>query len=218
MAPPPNRRSGYSRRAQYTNFIGYIAGIAGGLLGAAFLLLAFADPTIFSGLRGLAGGVAAPAGKAAAQGRSASHGLLEGISAYFDAARQNAHLKRELARGKAEAGRERCQGRGKPPPEGSAWPARRRCRASRFCPTDCLKRRQHPPFCHDFCRHQRRRHRRHAGALGRRPGRPRARGGQFDRAGAADHRQRKRGPGAPRQRQPARLRRKAGPMAGCRSV
>lgn len=100
MAPPPNRRSGYSRRAQYTNFIGYIAGIAGGLLGAAFLLLAFANPAIFSGLRGLAGDVAAPAGKVAAQGRDSGHGLFDGIAAYFDAARQNAHLKRELAAAK----------------------------------------------------------------------------------------------------------------------
>jgi len=102
MAPPPNRRSGFSRRAQYTNFIGYIAGIAGGLLGAAFLMLAFANPSIFSSLRGVGSDIAEPAGKVAAEGRKAGHGLFDGLAAYFDAAQQNAYLKREVEAAKVK--------------------------------------------------------------------------------------------------------------------
>ncbi len=100
MVPPPNRRSGNSRRAQYSNFAAYLAGAAGALLGGALLLLAFANPSAFSFLRGVGNDLSEPAGTVAASGRTRSQGLIEGISAYFDAAQQNARLKRELAAAK----------------------------------------------------------------------------------------------------------------------
>lgn len=100
MAPPPNRRSGYSRRAQYSNFISYLAGAAGALLGAALLLIAFANPSAFSALRGMGSDATEPVAGAAAGGRAQSQGLLERIGAYFDAAQRNAALKRELAAAK----------------------------------------------------------------------------------------------------------------------
>ena len=97
MAPPPNRRSGYSRRAQYTNFLGYIAGIAGALLGGGLLLIGIANPSLFAGLRGLGSDAAAPVAGVAASGRTNGLGLFAAIGGYFAAARQNADLKRELA-------------------------------------------------------------------------------------------------------------------------
>lgn len=100
MAPPPNRRSGYSRRAQYSNFISYLAGAAGALLGAALLLVAFANPSAFSFLRGLGSDAIEPVAGVAAGGRAQSLGLFERIGGYFDAAQQNAGLKRELAAAK----------------------------------------------------------------------------------------------------------------------
>ena len=39
MAPSANRRSGHSRRAQYSTFFGYIAGVAGALVGAIVVVL-----------------------------------------------------------------------------------------------------------------------------------------------------------------------------------
>ena len=39
MAPSPQRRPGFSRRAQYTTFFGYMAGVLGALLGGALLYL-----------------------------------------------------------------------------------------------------------------------------------------------------------------------------------
>lgn len=97
MAPSPKRRPGYSRRAQYTTFFGYIAGVLGALIGGGLLLLAIASPSSFSGLRNLGRDATSPLGSAAARGRSGSYGLLESISGYFAAGSQNARLKRQLA-------------------------------------------------------------------------------------------------------------------------
>jgi rod shape-determining protein MreC len=97
MAPSPQRRPGFSRRAQYTTFFGYIAGVLGALLGGALLIVAIASPSSFSGLRNLGRDATAPLGSAAARSRSGSYGLFESIAGYFAAGSQNAHLKRQLA-------------------------------------------------------------------------------------------------------------------------
>lgn len=102
MAPPPNRRPGYSRRAQYTTFFGYMAGIAGALIGGVLLIIAIASPSAFSGLRSLGSDAASPVGGAAARTRSGSFDLFGAIAAYFNAANQNAALKRELAATKTQ--------------------------------------------------------------------------------------------------------------------
>ena len=96
MAPPPNRRSGYSRRAQYSTFFGYIAGAAGAVAGAILLIVSIASPTAFSSLRGLGTDAARPSSTAASHARSSSQGLFETVRAYFAAGRQNASLRREL--------------------------------------------------------------------------------------------------------------------------
>lgn len=100
MAPPPNRRSGYSRRAQYGMFFGYIAGIVGALVGGGFLIASILDPSSFSGLRGIAADAGAPGGKLAAESRSASQGVFEIVRGYAVAGVRNARLERELAEAK----------------------------------------------------------------------------------------------------------------------
>lgn len=97
MAPPSNRRSGHSKRAQYTNFIGYVAAVGGALVGGVLLLVSTGDATAFSGLRGLATDAAAPASKAAAAGRTQSQGFIDALSGYFLAGSENARLRREVA-------------------------------------------------------------------------------------------------------------------------
>lgn len=96
MAPPPNRRSGFSRRAQYSTFFSYIAGIAGALVGGVLLVVSIASPDAFSRLRGIAADAAEPAGRTAASGRDAGHSLWDGFTGYFAAGRENARLQREL--------------------------------------------------------------------------------------------------------------------------
>lgn len=97
MAPPPNRRSGYSRRAQYTTFLSYSAGVAGILLGIVLLVASFVQPSLFSGLRGTAADVVEPAGRAAASGRSGTQDFFASIEGYLKAGSEHAKLERELA-------------------------------------------------------------------------------------------------------------------------
>lgn len=100
MAPPPNRRSGYSRRAQYGTFFGYIAGIVGALVGGGFLIASILNPSSFSGLRGAAADAGAPGGKLAAESRSAGQSVFEIVRGYALAGSRNARLERELAEAK----------------------------------------------------------------------------------------------------------------------
>lgn len=51
MAPPRNRRPGFSRRAQYGLFLGYVVAVAGSLVAAALLALSTFDPSTFAALR-----------------------------------------------------------------------------------------------------------------------------------------------------------------------
>lgn len=102
MAPPANRRSGYSRRAQYTIFISYFAGVAGVLLGVVLLVVSFVQPSAFDGLRSLASDVTEPAAQVTATGRATGKDLFGTISGYFKAGSQHAKLERELARAKVK--------------------------------------------------------------------------------------------------------------------
>jgi rod shape-determining protein MreC len=93
---PPNRRPSYSRRAQYTTFFGYLAGVLGALLGGALLIVSIANPSAFSGLRNVASDATSPASSVVSKGRSQSRGFMGTVSGYLEAGRQNALLKREL--------------------------------------------------------------------------------------------------------------------------
>lgn len=100
MAPSSNRRSGSSRRAQYTNFIGYLVGGAGAVVGAGFLIVSIINPGFMSTLRGVGSDAVAPASRLAADGKAEGADFIETISGYLAAGRQNAELKREIARAK----------------------------------------------------------------------------------------------------------------------
>lgn len=96
MAPQSSRRSGHSRRAQYSQFTSYVIAAVGALIGAALLLISLFQPTAFSGLRGVASDAAEPAGQASASVRAGSDGVFGTIAAYFRAGSQNAQLRQEL--------------------------------------------------------------------------------------------------------------------------
>ncbi len=93
---PPTRRPSYSRRAQYTTFFGYLAGILGALLGGALLIVSIANPAAFSALRNVASDATSPAAGLVGTGRAQSRGFIERLTGYFEAGKQNAVLKREL--------------------------------------------------------------------------------------------------------------------------
>jgi rod shape-determining protein MreC len=93
---PPNRLPSYSRRAQYTTFFGYLAGVVGALVGGGLLLISIANPGAFSGLRGLASDATEPVAGIASKGRAKSIGVAETIGGFIQSGSNNARLKREL--------------------------------------------------------------------------------------------------------------------------
>jgi rod shape-determining protein MreC len=96
MAPPSTRRPGFSRRAQYGLFIGYVIAVAGVLFAGLLLVIAAIDPTGFNALKGAALDVTRPVGSA---GRSVVRffgGIGESVGNYFRAGAQNEELKRRL--------------------------------------------------------------------------------------------------------------------------
>ncbi len=95
MAPPTNRRSGFSRRAQYSLFTGYIVAIVGAVLGAVLLIVAALSPHAFAGVRGAASDVTSPGAAATAQARGAGQGIFATLAGYIAAGSQNARLLRE---------------------------------------------------------------------------------------------------------------------------
>lgn len=96
MAPPSKRRPGYSRRAQYGIFTGYVVAGIGALIGAVLLGLSLWRPANFNGPRMVAADAVAPVGRISAEVRTDSQGLIESIAGYYRAGSQNAQLKREV--------------------------------------------------------------------------------------------------------------------------
>lgn len=96
MAPPSSRRSGFSKKAQYSLFTGYLLAAAGALLGLGLLALSLWQPAAFAPVRGVASDVVAPAGEGVAVARSGSQGVFAAIAGYFNAGRQNSQLRREV--------------------------------------------------------------------------------------------------------------------------
>ncbi|MFM7349239.1 MAG: rod shape-determining protein MreC [Erythrobacter sp.] len=96
MAPPSSRRSGFSKKAQFSLFTGYLLAGAGALLGFGLQVLSLWQPAAFAPVRGVASDVVAPAGSATAAARAGSQGVFEAIAGYFNAGRQNAELRREV--------------------------------------------------------------------------------------------------------------------------
>ena len=96
MAPPSTRRPGFSRRAQYGLFLGYVLAVAGALFAGLLLAVAVIDPTGFNALKGAALDVTRPI---SAGGRSVVRFVEDTVGSvgdYFNAASQNGDLKRRL--------------------------------------------------------------------------------------------------------------------------
>ena len=96
MAPPSSRRTGFSKKAQYSVFTGYLLATLGALLGLALLALSLWQPRAFSPLQGAAQDAVSPVGEASASVRAGSASIGDTISAYWNAGRQNAQLREEV--------------------------------------------------------------------------------------------------------------------------
>lgn len=100
MAPPANRRSSYSRRAQYTTFLSYTAGVFGAAVGLALVVISLVNPAFFSTLRTLADDATEPAAQASAGGRDLGRDAWADISGFFHSGSEHARISRELAEAK----------------------------------------------------------------------------------------------------------------------
>ena len=96
MAPSGQRRSSYSKRAQYNLFTGYIVAGVGALIGAVLLGISFFQPNLFGGPRGAANDAISPATETAAAARTGTKSLWDSVSGYYRAGSKNAELKREM--------------------------------------------------------------------------------------------------------------------------
>ena len=88
-------RPGWSRRAQYGLFFSLIAVIAGIFVGLILLTLSLVAPQQFDRVRGAALDVTEPVTDALHEVTTTAEGLFSGAGDYWDAAHQNAGLKRE---------------------------------------------------------------------------------------------------------------------------
>lgn len=96
MAPPPHRRPGFSRKAQYGLFVTYVVAIAGTIVAALLLTISVVDPAGFSALRTFGTEVTAPAARVLSNVRQSTQTITHSVSAYIDAASKNVTLEKEL--------------------------------------------------------------------------------------------------------------------------
>jgi rod shape-determining protein MreC len=92
LAPP---RPGWSRRAQYGLFFSFLAVVAGFIVGLFLLVLSLVAPNTFQSVRGVALDVTGPVSGALHEVTATAKGLVSGAGNYWDAARQNAKLKKD---------------------------------------------------------------------------------------------------------------------------
>ena len=88
-------RPGWSRRAQYGLFFSFLAVMAGIIVGVILLILSLVAPQQFDRVRGIALDVTGPVAGSLHEVVATTEGLFTGAGNYWDAASQNAELKRE---------------------------------------------------------------------------------------------------------------------------
>lgn len=97
MAPPKNRRPGFSRRAQYGLFFGYvIAGLAA-VAGVALLALSTINPPAFAALRGGVAELTVPISASVSNVANGIGAIPGAIGDYFGVKSENARLRARLA-------------------------------------------------------------------------------------------------------------------------
>src|SRR3954470_7585762 len=107
MAPPKNRRLGFSRRAHFGLFLGYVIAIGAALIALLLLAISIVDPRGFAALRGAALDLTAPVTGAGRSVGDFFSGIGEGIGNYWQAGSENAELKQQLAEARRELIRRR---------------------------------------------------------------------------------------------------------------
>lgn len=96
MAPPVNRRPGFSRRAQYGLFFSYVIAIGLALIGACLLLLSTFNPPAFAAVRSFFAEIVTPIGSGLDWTRRGVSSVPGGIAGYFGVRAENAALRAQV--------------------------------------------------------------------------------------------------------------------------
>jgi len=97
MAPSRDRRPGFSRRAQYGLFLGYVGAIGGALIGAGLLLLSTFNPPAYAAVRGFFAEITTPVSSGLDWIKRSVAGTPAGISEHWDVKAENDRLKKQIA-------------------------------------------------------------------------------------------------------------------------
>lgn len=97
MAPPRNRRPGFSRRAQYGLFFSYVAAIGLLLIGGGLVLVSRYNPQLFAPARSAIAEVTTPVSTGLDWIRRSIGTVPEAIGSYFGVHGENVRLKRQIA-------------------------------------------------------------------------------------------------------------------------
>lgn len=95
MAPPILRRPGWSRRAQYSLFFGFVALVIGAVAGLTLLIISLVAPRTFEDIRGAALDATRPVAEGGSAVAATVNGVFSGAGDYWNAAEQNAELRAE---------------------------------------------------------------------------------------------------------------------------
>lgn len=98
MAPARDRRTGFSRRRQYSVFLSYVLMVALMLVGAALLLISLLDPPLFSAFRMGVAGITTPVSAGASAATRWVAAIPTSIGDHFFVRQENAALRDELTR------------------------------------------------------------------------------------------------------------------------
>ncbi len=98
MASPTIGRRGYSRRAQYGAFVGYVIALTGVIFGLMAAIVWVVDPVGFGNLRVLANEAVAPVGRVVNGGSGVAQDSGDWLGNWWRAGSQNGDLKARLDR------------------------------------------------------------------------------------------------------------------------
>ncbi|MES2058443.1 MAG: rod shape-determining protein MreC [Pseudomonadota bacterium] len=101
MAPSRNRRPGFSRRAQYGLFLGYVIAVAGAIVAAILLVLATLNPPAFAALRATVAEITTPVSSGMAGLGRGLASIPTSIGNHFTVMQKNAALHKELEANRA---------------------------------------------------------------------------------------------------------------------
>lgn len=101
MAPARDRRTGFSRRRQYSAFIGYVLAVAGAVVGAVLLIASAFNPPAFAAARMGVASLTAPVATLLDAGADAVAFVPRAIGTWFRVHGENETLRAEVTRSRA---------------------------------------------------------------------------------------------------------------------